>query len=230
MTLYQCSHVTVARPAQQIALPVTGNGTIFDFRRSFADGDSINDPALGVSVNAGVPRAADPPLGSQMSHQLLFQRTPRLNEQGAINRFVRHTQALILRILSLQPSGNLLRRPVLQQFTRNDLLQLAVGGQPARLGPQGRLPGLPIGLVGSILRAPAMAVYLSGYRGESATQMLGDDPHRAATGNSAGDVFAFGQGEYPLRTTTSKRSDPSVTRQQKLNDPMVLPEYATNRM
>ena len=55
MTLHQSGDVTVARPAQQIALPMPGNGTIFDFRRSVADGDSIHDPALGVSVNAGVP-------------------------------------------------------------------------------------------------------------------------------------------------------------------------------
>jgi hypothetical protein len=135
MTLYQRGHVAVARPAQQIALPMTGNGTIFDFRRSFADGDGIDDPALRVPVIAGVPRAADPLLRSQITNQLLFQRSPRLNEQAAINRFVRHAQALVIRVVLLQPSGNLLRRPVLHQSTRNDLLQLAVGGQQARLGP-----------------------------------------------------------------------------------------------
>src|SRR5689334_24249322 len=106
MTLYQRGHVAVASPAQQIALPMTGNGTIFDFRRSFPDGDGIDDPSLGVPVNAGAPRAADPPLRSQMPHQLLFERSPRLNEQAAINRFVRHAQALVIGILGLQPSGN----------------------------------------------------------------------------------------------------------------------------
>ena len=55
MTLYQCGHVAVARPAEQTTLPMTGNGSIFDFRRSLADGDGIDDPALGVSVNAGLP-------------------------------------------------------------------------------------------------------------------------------------------------------------------------------
>ena len=48
-------------------------------------------------MNAGMPRAADPPLRSQMPDQLLFQRSARLNEQGAIiNHFVRHMQALDL--------------------------------------------------------------------------------------------------------------------------------------
>src|SRR5215831_2072914 len=44
--------------------------------------------------NAGVPRATDPPLRSRMPNQLLFQRSARLNEQAAINRFVRHAHAL----------------------------------------------------------------------------------------------------------------------------------------
>src|ERR1700676_1821374 len=99
MTLYQSGYVTVARPAQQIALPMAGNGTILDFRRSFADGDGIDDPALGVPVNAGVPRAADPPLGAQVLNQLFFQHSARLNEQAAINRLVGHAQALVLGIL-----------------------------------------------------------------------------------------------------------------------------------
>ena len=165
MTLHQRGHVAVARPAQQIAFPMAGNGAIFDFRRSFADGNGIDDLALGVPVNAGVPRAADPPLGAKVLNQLLFQRSARLHEQAAINGFVRHAQALVVGILHFSHPEICLRRPVLHQFTRNDLLQLAVGGQPARLGPQGRLPGLLIGFVGSILRAPAMAGHLPAYRG-----------------------------------------------------------------
>src|SRR5580704_18443805 len=103
-------------------------------------------------------------------------------------------------------------------------------GQEAELGAQGRLPGLLIGFIGSILRAPAMAGYLSAYRGASATHTLGDDPHRAAAGDSTGDVFAFGQGEYPPRTATSSRSDPPVTRQQKVNDDMIFAEGTANLM
>ena len=57
----------------EFEIPMTGKGTIFDLRRSFPDGDGIDNPALGVPVNAGVPRAADPPLRSQMPNQPLFQ-------------------------------------------------------------------------------------------------------------------------------------------------------------
>jgi hypothetical protein len=48
------------------------------------------------------------------------------------------------------------------------------------------------------------------------------------TGDSAGDVFAFGQGEYPPRTAAAGWSDPAVTRQQKLNDHMVFAEGSTD--
>ncbi len=59
---------------------MTGDGTIFDFRRAFADGNGIDDAALGVPMNAGMARAADPPLRAKVPNQLLFQRSPRLNE------------------------------------------------------------------------------------------------------------------------------------------------------
>jgi len=42
--------------------------------------NGIDDLALGVSVNAGMPRAADPPLGAKVLNQLLFQRSSRLKE------------------------------------------------------------------------------------------------------------------------------------------------------
>ena len=67
---------------------MTGNGSVFDFRRSLPDGNGIDDPPLGVPVNAGRPRAADPPLGAKVPKQLLLQHSARLKEQAAIDRFV----------------------------------------------------------------------------------------------------------------------------------------------
>jgi hypothetical protein len=65
MTFHQSCDVTVLVAAQQIALPMAGNGSIFDFRRSFADGNGIDDLAARVPVDTRVPRAAYPPLGPQ---------------------------------------------------------------------------------------------------------------------------------------------------------------------
>jgi hypothetical protein len=110
-----------------------------------------------MSAISGVPRAADPPLGPQVLNQLFFQHSTRLNEQATVNRFVRHVHTLIIGIPVLEPSGDLLRRPVQDQFTRNDPLQLPVDGKKADLGAQGRIPGLVIRFIGSIERSPATA-------------------------------------------------------------------------
>ena len=59
-------------------------------------------------------------------------------------------------ILGFQPTGNLLRRPVQNQFTRNDVPQLQVEGKKAALGPQGRLPCFAVRLTGPIRRAATM--------------------------------------------------------------------------
>ncbi len=73
MTLHQRSHVTVACAPEQIAFPMTGDGSVFYFRRSLADRNGVDDLALRVSVNAGVPRAADTPFRAQVLNQLLFK-------------------------------------------------------------------------------------------------------------------------------------------------------------
>src|ERR1700674_2300929 len=112
MTFHQGSDVTVLGAANQVALPMAGNGAVLNFRGSFPDGNGINDLPTAVSAHTGLPGAAYTPLRSKVLNQLLFQHSSRLNEQAAVNRFVRHAHGLVLGIPPLQPSGNLLRRPV----------------------------------------------------------------------------------------------------------------------
>ncbi len=71
-------------------------------------------------------------LRSQVPQQLFLQHSAGLNEQTAENRFVRHAHALVRGILDFQPSGNLLRRPVQNQFTRNQPPQLRLDGRRQR--------------------------------------------------------------------------------------------------
>src|ERR1700722_3987674 len=160
---------------------MAGNGAVLDFCGPFPNGDGIDDLTTAVSTDTRMPRAAYAPLGSKVLNQLFFQHSSRLNEQAAVNGFVRHAHALVLGILNLQPSGNLFRRPVQDEFTRNDLLQIYVQGKKAGLGPQGRLPGLLIGFIGSIQRSPAMAGDLSTYRRNSAPQTFGYLANRRTT-------------------------------------------------
>jgi hypothetical protein len=94
-----------------------------------------------VFEDTRVLRAAHAPLGSQVVHQLFSQHSTRLDEQAAVDRFVRHAHPLVLWILGLQPPGNLLGRPFQDQFTRNDLSR-AVYSVFGRRVPKWDLSGL----------------------------------------------------------------------------------------
>jgi len=59
------------------------------------------------------------PPGAQVRHQLLLEHPTRLDEETAIDRFVRYLHVWIVRILPLQPARNLLRRPLQRQLLRD---------------------------------------------------------------------------------------------------------------
>jgi hypothetical protein len=67
---------------------MAGDRTIFDRRRSFADGYGVLDLAEPVPLHARMPGAANRPFCSQVREKLLFQHAARLNEQAAIDRLV----------------------------------------------------------------------------------------------------------------------------------------------
>src|SRR5271155_2055688 len=152
---------------------MTGDSAVLNFRRSFSDRDGIHDLTARLSARSRVLRAADAPPGPQMSNQLFFQYSPRLNEQASVNALVGHAHTLILGILDRKPCGDLFRRPVQNQFTRNDLLQLLLDSKKAGLGAQGRLPGLLIRIIRAIFRTTPMASDLPTHRRRSAVQKLG---------------------------------------------------------
>ena len=143
---------------------MTRNRAVLHFSGPFADRDGLRDLTAPVFKDTRVLRPAYAALGSQVLQQLFFQRSTRLNEQAAVNGFVGHTHALIIGILDFQPAGDLLGRPVQNQFTRNDVPQLQVDGKKAALGPQGRLPGCAVGWTGSIRRTATMPGDLPAHR------------------------------------------------------------------
>src|SRR5271154_7325459 len=179
------------------------NRAVFHFRRPLADRDGSDDLPACLSMFAGMTRAAHAPLRPQMVHQLFFQCTPSLNEQAAVNRFVGHAQALVVGILVLQPPGNLFGRPVQDQFTRNDVPQLAVDAKQTSLRTQGRNPSLVIGIMGTIGRTTTMASDLPAHGGGSSIQTSRYLPNRATRSDPSGDVLALREGECPSRAATS---------------------------
>jgi len=100
---------------------VTRNGAVLHLSGPFPDGDGLGDLTARVFKDTRVLRPAYAALGSQVLQQLLFQHSARLSEQASVNGFAGHTHALIIGILDIQPCGNLFRRPVQNQFTRNDV-------------------------------------------------------------------------------------------------------------
>src|SRR5712692_4563102 len=74
-----------------------------------------------------------------------FFSTPRAWMNSTVNGLVGHAHALVIGIPDFQPSGNLFRRPIQNQFTRNNVLQLTIASKKAPLGRQARLPGLVAG-------------------------------------------------------------------------------------
>src|SRR6204780_392866 len=115
-----------------------GNGAVLDFCGSFSDGVGLGDLTARVFEDARVLRAAYAALRPQVGNQLFFQHSAGLNEQATVNGLVRHAHTLVAGILGRQPSGNLFRRPVQQQFTRNDLSQLLPHAEPLPDSPSMR--------------------------------------------------------------------------------------------
>jgi hypothetical protein len=64
--------IAVPRSANQVALPVAWDRTIFNRCWSFSDGYGILDLAEPVPFQAGVPGAADRAFRSQVLKQLFF--------------------------------------------------------------------------------------------------------------------------------------------------------------
>jgi hypothetical protein len=55
MSFDQSCDVTVPGAAEQIVLPMAGDGAVFNLCRSLADGDGIDDLTMGLSASSSVP-------------------------------------------------------------------------------------------------------------------------------------------------------------------------------
>jgi len=67
-----------------------------------------------------------------------------------------------------------------QRFLTTNSNLCSMHGKKARLGPQGRLPGLVISFMGSILRTATMVCHLPAHRRRSALQTFGSITKRRA--------------------------------------------------
>src|SRR5258708_36104369 len=108
-----------------------------------------------------MPRATDGSPGPQMLHELLFQHAPGLHIKAAIDGLVRHLAGLSPRMHPLQPTRDLLGRPIAFQLCRNSLPYLTMLRQLTRLRAQRLLPCLLICTSGTVTSRVAVGYSLS---------------------------------------------------------------------
>ena len=110
--------VRVVRSGEQITFPMAWDGAILGLGGSLADRDHIEDLSLPLSALCAFGETHLPP-GAQMRRQLLLQHAARLDEETAIDRFMRYPHVLVGRELLPQPARDLLRRPLQRQLLRH---------------------------------------------------------------------------------------------------------------
>ena len=133
-------------------------------------------------------------------------------------------------ILGFQPAGNLFRRPVQDQFTRNDLSQLHMDRKKAPLGTQGRLPGFVSGLVGSIHRTATMTCDFPAHGRHRSVQAFGNLAYRRARNEPSRKLLALTQREREERAPPDHRNKPTVMRHQTADGRMTLAECSPDLM
>jgi len=84
----QRGDLTVLVAKQQIPLPVTGHGAIFNSRRPLTDGDGVYDPTVVVGFLRVVARTTHRAGTSKMREKLFFQGAARLDVERAVDGFV----------------------------------------------------------------------------------------------------------------------------------------------
>jgi len=119
-------------PHQEVALPVPGDGPVFNLRRSLADADHAWDAAAAVLATL---RAPERPTGAQTLGQLAAEPASSLNVNGLIDGLVGHPQRRILWKVLSELDRDLPRTQLLEEPGLYLLEQGGLGDQLALLRP-----------------------------------------------------------------------------------------------
>ena len=88
------------------------DSSVFDLWWAFADWNCVFDFTQLKTLLGGVSGPPDGAGTAQAFLQFLFQNPTGLNIKAAVNRFVRHAVLLFIRVRPLEPTGDLLGRPL----------------------------------------------------------------------------------------------------------------------
>src|SRR4030095_3030430 len=152
-------------------------------------------------------RAAERAMSPQVLSQLFLKRPAGLDEQRAVDRLVRHPKRLIFGVGTVQPPGDLLRRPVVPQLPVHDAAQVRVCGELTRLGAQRSTPGLSIRGFRSVWTRATVASHFTTDRRGCPTEAAADLAKRVTVHQAAGNLLALRQRQRPSRTPPRRRPD-----------------------
>ena len=94
------------------------HGAILNLGGPLANGDHIEDTSLSA-LRIMALGATHLPRSTQVCRQFLLQHAAGLDEEAAIDCFVRYLHVLVGRKLLLQPAGDLFRRPLPRELLRH---------------------------------------------------------------------------------------------------------------
>jgi hypothetical protein len=122
-----------------------------------------------------------------------------LDEQRAVNRFVRHLHRGGS-VRASEPGGNLLRGPVPLEPSLDDAAQPAVLREATRFRAPGAVPRPGIGLLRAIRGAAAVAADLPANGRRRAAELLRQGAEGLTRGKPAGNLFAVRALQAPRRS------------------------------
>ena len=133
LTFDEGSDVRVLCARQGIAFPVAGDRAILDARGPLGDRHGVDDLAPRLTCRGVAPAAPHRPTPAQVRDQLVLERTAGLHVQRAVDGFVRDVHTRIVRIVALEPSRDLLRRPLELELRRDQRPQFRLLRKATRL-------------------------------------------------------------------------------------------------
>ena len=151
-----------------------------------------------------------------MLQKLFLQGSACLDEERAVDGFVRHLHILCARVSSFEPSGYLLGRPLTLQFTRHNLCQLGIASQLARLWAACSLPGRLVCLCSSVASFAAIAQEFTADGGRCAFQTPGNAADGFTCGQAARYLLAFAQRQGQTCPVSCRRSDATRSAQDSV--------------
>src|SRR3954469_22408640 len=148
--LDQRRDVRVPRSSDQVPLPMARRSSSLDLGRPIPDPDGVDDLAAPLPLGAATLSASHCPSAPQTCDEFPLEHSARLQIKATVDRLVRNPNCGAAPCRS-EPTGDLLRRPVLLQLLGNELAELLVLRQKAGLWPLRSNPGSVIGERGTVL-------------------------------------------------------------------------------